>query len=289
MRAALAPDAERLTPTAFLAALRALVPQAQPRFAVGAATTVGLNPDRPVNEDAFGYSLRHLEAHEGSRLLLRACVADGMGGMAAGEVAARAAVEAFIGGAVPAPGDAGVQAEWAVDLVWQANRRVLEALAGEDGGCAFSGVVLVGSRVALAHVGDTRVYLRAAGGLRQLSRDHSLVAAMVASGMLTEEEAESSPDRNKILRSLGSVRQPQPDYVQGLSATQDEPTLELQPGEALVLLSDGVWGEVKPARLEQILAEHQQDPQAAADALVRAALEAGAPDNATAVIVQRER
>jgi protein phosphatase len=110
---------------------------------------------------------------------------------------------------------------------------------------------------------------------------------MVASGMMTEEEAETSPDRNKVLRSLGSVRHRQDNYVDGLNAVMEENTLDLAPGEAIVMVSDGVWGEVKDARIAEILEANLADPQAVADVLVAEALEAGAPDNATALVVMR--
>lgn len=284
LRQLLAPLEERPAPQGALALLKGLTPRPVPVLEVGAASSVGLNPTRPLNEDAFAYRLEHLEAQFSRTLLLRACVCDGMGGMAAGEQASQAAALTFVAGEPPHPlDDPQAQADWAVRLVWEANAAVLQALAGRDGGCTLSGVLFVGARYALAHVGDTRVYLWGGAGLRQLTRDHSLVAAMLASGMLTDDEAQGHPDRNKVLRSLGNLRQPQPDYVDTLP---DGPTAVLAPGEALVLVSDGVWGEVSDERMAEILSG-SPTPQAAAQALVQAALEAGAPDNATALLVRR--
>jgi hypothetical protein len=108
---------------------------------------------------------------------------------------------------------------------------------GRDGGCTFSGIVARDSQVTLGHVGDTRAYHFSGCALKQISKDHSLVAALVASGMMTPEEAENSPDRNKVLRSLGSLKQHQPDYVMQLQFT-------VAVGDRILLLSDGVWGEV---------------------------------------------
>jgi protein phosphatase len=280
----LAPVGERPTPQQALALLKSLSAPPLPVLEVGAATSVGLNPDRPYNEDAFAYRLERVQAHANHTLLLRACVADGMGGMAAGERASQAAVETFVAPAPPHPlDDPQAQADWAVRLVWEANAAVLQALGGRDGGCTISALLLVGARYALAHVGDTRAYSWSGQGLRQISRDHSLVGAMLASGMITPEEAQGHPDRNKVLRSLGSLRQPQEGYVDGLL---EGPTASLAPGEALLLVSDGVWGEVSDHRMAEILSG-SPTPQAAAQALVAAALEAGAPDNATALIVRR--
>lgn len=286
----LAPAPGRMSPQEFMEGLRALVPPVDPVLRVGVASTVGLNPERPVNEDSAGYVAHNLATFGGRAQLLRVCVSDGMGGMEAGEVASRAAVEAFLAGVPGHPLDApAAQAEWATELVWQANRAVVGALAGRDGGCTFTGAVFVGARFAIGHVGDTRGYQVTAAGVSQITRDHSLVAALVANGLLTPEQAEVSPDRNKVLRSLGSLRQPQPNYVDDLTAVTGSLTRELAPGEAILLVSDGVWGEVPFPELQQLALANRLDPQRAADALVEAALRAGAPDNATAAVVLRER
>lgn len=267
----LAPAAERTTPAELLTALKRLNPAPLPSYRVAARTTVGLNPDRPANEDAYGYQQQQIASDQEEVLRLRACVSDGMGGMAAGEVASQAAVRAFLTSAHPdLPG-----------MVWDANAAVLEAMNGRDGGCTISGVEIVGTALQLGHVGDTRAYLRSGTEVSQLSKDHSFVAAMVASGQMTPEEAQVSPERNKVLRSLGSLRQPQPDYVQ----TLPEP-LTLAVGHRVLLVSDGVWGEVEPATLTEMLRQ-EPDLQALVDRLVALALEAGAPDNATALVIER--
>ncbi|GIW25141.1 protein phosphatase 2C domain-containing protein [Meiothermus sp.] len=281
---------ERATPKQALALLKKL---SHPRevavvLEFGEATSVGLNPSRHYNQDAYAYRLERVQSEFGRTLLLRACVSDGMGGMAAGERASQAAVETFIAGNLPHPlDDPQAQSDWGVRLVWAANQAVLEALAGLDGGCTLSGVILWGARYTVAHVGDTRIYLWRAGQLQQITRDHSLVAALVASQMITREEAMHHPDRNQVLRSLGNLRQPQEGYVETLEATTGQVAGTLEPGEALVLLSDGVWGEVGEAQMAEILSRSASS-QAAAEALVQRALEAGAPDNATALIIRRQ-
>jgi serine/threonine protein phosphatase PrpC len=103
---------------------------------------------------------------------------------------------------------------------------------------------------------------------------------MVASGQMTPEEAQDSPERNKVLRSLGSLRVPQANYVQ----TLDEP-LDLAVGDRVLLVSDGVWGEVPDSVLTPLL--ETLPLQALVDRLIALALEAGAPDNATALAVER--
>ncbi len=284
----LAPVDERPTPQQAVALLKALNRPPDPVLELGAATSVGLNPTRPVNEDSYAYRFERIQSHGNPALLLRACVSDGMGGMAAGEVASQAAVEAFVAGNPPHPlDDPKAQADWAIRLVWDSNKAALDALAGRDGGCTITGLLLVGTRYALAHVGDCRAYLWDKQNLRQLSQDHSLVASLVASGMITREEAQHHPDRNQVLRSLGSLRQPQDDYVMSLQTTSGKPTANLGLGETLLLVSDGVWGEVDDPKIADILAK-ASSPQAAAETLVQAALDAGAPDNATALVIERK-
>lgn len=305
LAAASAPLEERLDPAAFFGALQALhrsVVRRPPTFEIAGATTVGLNPNRPVNEDSYGY-LQEVSESEGHRFhLLRACVSDGMGGEVAGEVASRAAVETFLGQSPSRPLDsARAQTEWATQLVWEANRAAVEALAGREGGCTFTGVVVLGERLSLAHVGDTRAYLyepaaagpqdSGGGGFTQLTRDHSLVSALVANGVLSEEEARNSPDRNKVLRSLGSLRQPQTGYVDDLSAVlADAPhaAVPLKLGDLLLLLSDGVWGDLEDEALRATVTALADDPRGLVDALIAAVLEVGASDNATALAIRRE-
>lgn len=285
----LATPAERANPKQALALLKKLSRSSEVEVVLefGEATSVGLNPSRHYNQDAYSYRLERVQSEFGRTLLLRACVSDGMGGMAAGERASQAAVETFIAGNLPHPlDDPQAQSDWGVRLVWAANQAVLEALAGLDGGCTLSGVILWGARYTVAHVGDTRIYLWRSGQLQQLTRDHSLVAALVASQMITREEAMHHPDRNQVLRSLGNLRQPQEGYVETLEATTGQVSGTLEPGEALVLLSDGVWGEVTEGQMAQILSQAGSS-QAAAEALVQQALTAGAPDNAAVLIIRR--
>ena len=275
-----------------------------PRYKVGAATTVGLNPDRLCNEDSYGVVHSQCEYHDSRPQLVRACVADGMGGEEAGEVASKAAVDAFCH--APAPvciSEAEEQVRWTRSLGWTANRAVLEALAGSGGGCTLTGVVVVNDCLTLAHVGDSRAYLHSRErGLQLLSRDHSQIKALLDSGLITEDEAAASEDTNQILRALGDGRQDvlAEEYVDTLGGLKDSSggsvhgeTLELQVGDLVLLMSDGIWGSweyrecVISAALCQVIAEEDREPQAVADSLVRVALDAGADDNATVVLLKR--
>ena len=275
-----------------------------PRYRVGAATTVGLNPDRLCNEDSYGVVHSRCEYHDSRPQLVRACVADGMGGEEAGEVASKAAVNAFCHEPAPANlSEAEEQIRWTRGLGWTANHAVLDALAGSSGGCTLTGVAVVDDRLTLAHVGDSRAYLYSRErGLQLLSRDHSQIKALLDSGLITEDEAAASEDTNQILRALGDGRQDvlAEEYVDTLGGLKDPAggsvhgeTLGLQVGDLVLLMSDGIWGSweyresVISAALCQVITEGDCEPQRVADSLVKAALDAGADDNATVVVLKR--
>ena len=280
-----------------------MVPPA-PRYLVGAATTVGLNPDRLCNEDSYGVVHSQCEYHDSRPQLVRACVADGMGGEEAGEVASKAAVDAFCHAPAPASfSEAGEQIRWTRSLGWTANRAVLDVLAGSSGGCTLTGVVVLDDRLTLAHVGDSRAYLHSrVRGLQLLSRDHSQIKALLDSGLITEDEAAASEDTNQILRALGDGRQDvlAEEYVDTLGGLKDPAgesvhgeTLGLHVGDLVLLMSDGIWGSweyresVISEALSEVITKADREPQAVADALVQAALDAGADDNATIVVLKR--
>jgi protein phosphatase len=128
---------------------------------------------------------------------------------------------------------------------------------------------------AVFNVGDSRVYRSIDGELSQVTADHSEVWELVERGLLTPEQAARHPARNIVTRSLG--REPM--------ATVDTWVLPPSPGEAFVICSDGRSNELSRERIEEILAEHPH-ADAAAQALVRAAVEAGGRDNVTALVVR---
>jgi protein phosphatase len=263
---------------------------------------------------------------DGARETGLLCVADGMGGMEAGEVASQTAVAVVMREAVAAlqpapPGEeppsaasdehidspypvmrgvqgwptAPHQADAATTarldpaaLVRQAATAVHAAGQGRDLGTTITCVAVHDGDLTLAHVGDTRAYLLRDGALTRLTADHSLVAAMVASGVISAEEAHGHPDSNKVLRSLGSQRELPAGYVDGLEAAYGQPSLSLEVGDVLLVCSDGVWGTVEDPEIQVVLAE-ALDAQTAAQALIDRALAGGAPDNATAVVARCHR
>lgn len=196
-------------------------------------------------------------------------VADGMGGHQGGEVASKLALDTL---RKATDGVALAQA------VQDANKAVFER-AGRDPGLAGMGTTLTaflveGDTLRLAHVGDSRAYLMRDGELQRITTDHTVVEGLVEKGELTPQEASIHPQRSILTRAIG---------VDG-EVQVDQASIQPHPGDRLLLCSDGLTGMIEEADIQRILEEHE-DPQAAADALVDAANEAGGQDNITAVII----
>lgn len=203
-------------------------------------------------------------------------VCDGVGGHAAGEVASAIAVRTISQLAPDTADDARLGA-----AVEEANSTIISAAQsgqGRDGmGCTASAVVIDGSRMAVAHVGDSRVYLLSGGVLVRITHDHSYVEELVDAGEITADEARVHPSRSIITRALGS----DPDMY------ADHFTLDVHAGDRIIICSDGLSSMVPDAKIESV-AISCATPQAAADTLVSAALEGGGHDNVTVIVVDVE-
>ncbi|HEY8600763.1 MAG TPA: protein phosphatase 2C domain-containing protein [Thermomicrobiales bacterium] len=285
--AALAPTEERVDLDTFYQHLLAFKERCSRRLLgleIAHGTTIGLNRTRVVNEDAYACVTWSVAHHDRTAARALLCAVDGMGGMEAGEVASRAAVRAVLDGVSSrtsldaAPPDP-------VTLVQAAARAVHEAAQGRTVGATITCAIVDDGVVTLAHVGDTRAYLLRDGTLTQLTHDHSLVAAMVASGVLTSEEARGHPDSNKVLRSLGGQRELGDGYIDTLATTQPERELRLREGDHLLLCSDGVWGVVDDDTLRDIILDAPGLASAVPEVL-RRVLDGGAPDNATLIVAR---
>ncbi|MCX8007765.1 MAG: Stp1/IreP family PP2C-type Ser/Thr phosphatase [Coriobacteriia bacterium] len=200
-------------------------------------------------------------------------VADGLGGHQAGEIASTLAVETLYAHA-PKRADAKGLAR----AVRAANAAVIEAAEqgrGREGmGTTLTAAMVEGTRIAVAHVGDSRAYLLSRGSLVQITQDHSLVADMVRSGTLTHEAARVHPNRSVITRALGS----DPNMI------ADAIEVDAAQGDRLLLCTDGLTGMLDDAAIQEIL-RTAPSPKAAVTRLVAAANEAGGHDNITVVVV----
>jgi len=234
------------------------------RFETGSATHTG--KVREVNEDGL-----FAEPEWGVWL-----VADGMGGHENGQLASATIVKeaSTIGNAVSAPD---LLARFR-DRIFRANARLLD-VADRQGphviiGSTVAAVLVYGGHYACVWSGDSRIYLMRDDRLRQVSRDHTEVQELVDSGTVSPAEARNWPRRNVITRAVGIFDDPQLDLVQG----------ELKSGDTFVVCSDGLTGPVEDAEIHSSIAS--RPPQAACDALIDMALERGASDNVTVIVVR---
>lgn len=210
-------------------------------------------------------------------------VADGMGGHAAGEVASEAALQPLREIDGTSYRDPLAATEALARAVSQANDVVLDKAAADPElrgmGTTLTTVMVRGSRLHLAHVGDSRAYLLRGGILQLLTEDHTLVNQLVKEGRLTEEQAATHPQRSVITRAIGVEAGVQVD-------TMTDP-LELAPGDQVLLCSDGLTGPVSESLIAEILA-HEKDGDVACRRLIDAANAGGGPDNITCVLLRVE-
>ena len=231
---------------------------------------------RSVNQDAY----RVLELPEKGVGIMVLC--DGMGGERAGEVASSVASEAFIEYARERFSEA--EPPLAADIVREAaawaNLQVYDR-ASRDESCVGMGTTLVAAvntptDAVVVNVGDSRCYWLAEGQLQQVTRDHSLVQEMVDQGMIGQEEARSHPRKNVITRAIGLERRVRSDIFR----------IDLREGDALLLCSDGLSNLVTDRELTAVL-RHEPDERSAVERLLSLALERGAPDNVTILLLRQ--
>jgi len=204
-------------------------------------------------------------------------IADGMGGAKAGEIAAGIAADT-LEGADSRPLDADDLAT----LISEANVRIWERSLNDPAtagmGTTFT-VALVDEEagaVVFGHVGDSRAYRVRDGVLEQITTDHSLVAELVESGVLTPEEAERHPQRSAITRALGTEPEVEPDVF----------TIEVAPGDLFLLCSDGLSDMLTEDQIAAAIERTDGDPTAAGEELVRKANAEGGDDNITVLLFE---
>lgn len=218
-----------------------------------------------------------------------AIIADGMGGHNSGELASSIAVkivkerfQAMIADRIkPAACDEKMPIEanrlafsvkLANDVIYAASKCMPE---NRGMGTTLSAVLFNNNCVSTAHVGDSRIYLFRSGNFHQLTRDHSLVMDQVRKGLITKEQAATSPHQNILTRALGTQK----------SVEVDISRCSVMENDRFLLCTDGLFKPLTEADITQILSENP-DNQAACDALVDMANSAGGPDNITVSIME---
>jgi len=205
-------------------------------------------------------------------------VADGMGGHAGGDVASAIAVKRVI--EADRPFASAADAEFALQSALSAANTMLAETVFEHPeltgmGTTVSAILRSGSQIAIAHIGDSRIYLLRDATLRQITADHTFVQRLVDSGRITPEEAAVHPRRSVLMRVLGDV-----DAAPEIDTT----VFDVLAGDRWLLCSDGLSSYVSDDKIAQAL-KSLPVVKDAADRLVKESLDQGAPDNVTVVIV----
>jgi PPM family protein phosphatase len=208
--------------------------------------------------------------YAGPRLL---AVADGMGGHAAGDVASKVVIAALEHLDDDAPSGDLLQAlrQAVFDGSEHLREYIRERPQLEGMGTTLTAILFAGGRLALCHVGDSRAYLLRDGQLSQITHDDTFVQTLIDDGRITQEEANSHPQRSLLLRAL--------------NGQEVEPALtmrEARAGDRYLLCSDGLSGVVSEETLAEALKD--PDPQSTADRLIELALRGGGPDNITVIV-----
>lgn len=255
---------------------RAERPAKHVRVAWAGRTDIGRS--REHNEDKFDFFV----PDDAARLAFRGrmyAIADGMGGHQAGQVASETALKTVIRAyfAPDAPEDVEAALRMALNRASGLIYRAARQFDGKTQGMGTTAVVAIVKEdgITVAHVGDSRAYLLRRGEpLRRLTIDHSWVEEQVRRGGMSREEAEKSPYRNYILRSVGVEPTVETDIT----------TFAAQPGDTLLLCSDGLTGMVSESEIATILTK--ESPSDAALSLIDAANNAGGKDNITALVIK---
>jgi serine/threonine protein phosphatase PrpC len=205
-------------------------------------------------------------------------VADGMGGHAAGEVASHLAIETLFATYYSAEDHPLPPAMRIKQAILAANRRIYEQAATHQSqvgmGTTIVAAVIRDDWLTVANVGDSRAYLVHDTEAKQITRDHSWVAEQVEAGMLTEVQAQSHIYRSVVTRCLGHQPEVQVDVFEQA----------LEPGDTVLLCSDGLSNQVSNSEIVQALSRYA--PARAARKLVDLANHYGGPDNITVIVIK---
>ncbi|MGE3267380.1 MAG: Stp1/IreP family PP2C-type Ser/Thr phosphatase [Chloroflexota bacterium] len=242
------------------------------KIETGRWTDVGLRRDH--NEDEHTV----FTAPDGSQVLV---VADGMGGHLAGEVASKMAVQ-ILERELQRPDGRPAEnpAATLTQAIEQANHEIWQAAADDPAkagmGTTIVAAIITGNEAHLANAGDSPAYLVRDHRIADQTDEHGLVAEQVKAGFLTEEDAEHHPFRHMLTRCLG---------VEASVEVQTYQPWVLQPGDVIVLCSDGLTEHVKPPKIAELAGQdHNITANDIAHLLVNLANEGGGHDNITVVV-----
>lgn len=249
---------------------------------VGSELDPGIKRRHEPNEDTLSITQGVIPAISSKPFALF-MVADGMGGQARGQEASRLAAQLLAQYVHSTLHSQQVTSEALLPSLKEGVQSVNRALhqlnqeQSTDMGTTMTATLVVDATAYVAHVGDSRLYLyREPGGLSQVTQDHSLVAALVAAGVIKPEDIYTHPRRNLIYRCLGEKARVEVDAC----------AVPLAVGDILLLCSDGLWEMVREQQIATILTSPMPDPSQTAHALIQAALAGGGEDNISAIVVK---
>lgn len=204
-------------------------------------------------------------------------VADGMGGHKAGEYASRKAVEIIVEHI--AAGESNQAVTLIKKAILEANRQLLkEALIDIDKegmGTTIVAATIIGQKLLVANVGDSRLYVANEEGISQITKDHSYVAEMVRSGKIKKSEAKFHPDKNMITRAVGVFPSLDVDFFE----------IELKEKDSILLCSDGLTNMVEEEEILNIILD-QNDLKEKTTTLIEQANKNGGTDNITVLLIE---
>lgn len=253
-----------------------------PQLIVGCAQSTGVQ--RNNNEDALFTLTTTLTGDFRNTPFGLYIVADGMGGHQHGEIASGIAIRSMASYVIRKlyspllslkpnlPEESLLEVMQAG--VQDAHSAIIKQVPG--GGTTLTAALIVGNRMTIAHVGDSRAYLIGNNGkVEALTRDHSLVNRWVELGQITLEEAAVHPHRNVLYRALG----------QGEPFDPDINSIQIPDTGYLLICSDGLWSVVPEEEIQAIV-QKSKNPEQACQMLVEAANAAGGPDNITVILIR---
>ncbi len=251
-------------------------------FEVITNTSPGIKRQYKPNEDSL-FAVRGIRNENGQPEQIGLfVVADGMGGHANGQDASRLAIQTIIDYLLPRLAHKEDTRESAekllVDSVQLANQAVHQHNIEQnaDMGTTVTATLVINGTAHIANVGDSRTYLyRLSDGLTKVTRDHSVVASLVDAGIIKPDDIYTHPKRNQIYRSLGEK-----PFVE-----VDPFTVQLYPGDKLLLCSDGLWDMVRDPEIQRVLETPTSSPQQIGENLISAALKGGGEDNVSVIVV----
>jgi len=249
------------------------------REGVQVAGMSDLGCQRENNEDRYSYwePANDADFKRKGRL---AIVADGMGGHEGGQEASRIAVQ-VIEQVYSQPMNGDPQAQLLLGFR-EAHQQIVQYATRHPEfrgmGTTATAIALVSNQLYYAHIGDSRLYRLRGQEITRLTRDHSYVGRLFENGVISAEEAESHPQRHILTAALGTGPEFTPD--------SPEQPIVLQPGDTLVLCTDGLWGPLSESEILHAVSENP--PAEACRVLIQLTRDRGGPDNITLQILRVE-